>query len=153
MSAMTIRCAALSDAAEIARLTAQLGYAADAETIGGRLSRLAGRPDHLVVVAAGEAGLAGWMHAHASDALESGFRVEIVGLVVAEDCRRRGVGRDLVRRVEQWAAEIGAEALVVRSNTKRIESRGFYLALGYSESKTQSVYRKRMANGTNGRPE
>ena len=38
--------------------------------------------------------------------------------------------------------EIGAEAVVVRSNTKRVESHIFYPALGFTVSKTQSVYRK-----------
>jgi GNAT superfamily N-acetyltransferase len=65
-----------------------------------------------------------------------------VGLVVSESCRRRGVGRSLVKRAEQWAAEIGAETLVVRSNTKRVESHRFYPALGFSLAKTQAVYRK-----------
>jgi GNAT superfamily N-acetyltransferase len=76
--------------------------------------------------------------------LESGFRVEIVGLVVAEDCRRHGVGRELVQRAEQWAAGLGAATVVVRSNTKREESHRFYPALGYAATKTQAVYRKRL---------
>jgi GNAT superfamily N-acetyltransferase len=74
--------------------------------------------------------------------LESGFRVEITGLVVSGEMRRRGVGRSLVAQAETWAAEISAGTIVVRSNAKRVESHEFYPALGYLPSKTQVVYRK-----------
>ena len=144
---ISIRNASASDAAAIAELTAQLGYATDSEATRRRLERIDGREDHLVVVAVLEGKTVGWLHAHASDALESGFRAEIVGMVVSEGCRRRGVGRCLVRRAEQWAMEAGAGVLVVRSNLKRLESHGFYPALGFSASKTQAVYRKRIGGG------
>lgn len=141
---LTIRAAAPADAETIAQLTTQLGYAADAAAISGRLSRLIGQRDQLILVAVLEGKVAGWLQAHASEVLESGFRVEIVGLVVAEDCRRHGVGRELVQRAEQWAAGLGAATVVVRSNTKREESHRFYPALGYAATKTQAVYRKRL---------
>jgi len=144
---MTIREVTLSDAPEIARLTVQLGYAADPDTIRGRLASITGRRDQLVLVAVLENQIVGWLQADASEVLESGWRVEIVGLIVDESCRRRGVGRRLVERAEQWATEIGAEAVVVRSNTKRVESHRFYPALGYTASKTQAVYRKPLNRG------
>ena len=100
------------------------------------------RPEQLVLVAILEGQIAGWLQAQASEVLESGFRVEIVGLIVSESFRRRGVGRCLVERAEQWAKEIGAPAIVVRSNLKRVESHIFYPALGFSSSKSQAVYRK-----------
>jgi GNAT superfamily N-acetyltransferase len=143
---LTLRAATTSDSAEIARLTGELGYAADPAAIARRLARIADRPDQLVLVAVLDGRVAGWLQAHASDVLESGFRVEIVGLIVGEDCRRRGVGRRLVQRAEQWAVEVGASAVVVRSNTRRTESHLFYPALGFSASKTQAVYRKPLPN-------
>ena len=139
---MTIRDAVLSDSADIARLTSLLGYAADAETISCRLARISNRQEHLVIVAVLNEKIVGCLQAHASLVLESGFRAEIFGLIVSEKSRRCGVGRSLVQRAECWAVEIGAEAVVVRSNTKRVESHIFYPALGFTASKTQTVYRK-----------
>jgi N-acetylglutamate synthase-like GNAT family acetyltransferase len=139
---MTIRDAVLSDSADIAQLTAELGYIADTEAIRGRLSKILGQKDQLVAVAVSEGNIVGWLQVHTSEVLESGFRAEIVGLIVAERCRRHGVGRRLVQRAEQWAVEIGAEMVVVRSNTKRVESHSFYPALGFPMAKTQAVYRK-----------
>ena len=143
---ITIREAVLSDAADIAQLTVQLGYTASEEAVRGRLARIVGKRDQVVLVAVLERRIAGWLQACASEVLESGFRAEIVGLIVSESSRRRGVGRGLVQRAEQWAAEIGTEAMVVRSNVKRVESHSFYPALGYCASKTQAVYRKQLKN-------
>ncbi len=142
---MTIRPTIPSDAIEIARLTTELGYPADPAAITGRLARIAGQPDHLMIVAIVSGKVVGWLQAQASTVLESGFRVEITGLVVDSAHRGRGVGRSLVQPAEQWAAALGAETVVVRSNLKRTESHRFYPALGYERSKTQAVYRKRLA--------
>ena len=142
---MVIRKAELDDVREITELTCQLGYPADVHVMHDRLERLLAREDQLVVVAFLENQVCGWLQAHACEALESGFRVEIAGLVVAEASRRRGIGRMLVDSAETWALEKGAKQLVVRSNTKRVESHAFYPALGFSASKTQAVYRKKIA--------
>lgn len=139
---LTIRIALPSDAAEIAALTVQLGYSTDTASTRGRLERLLGHCDQRVLVACAGGKIAGWLQAHAYDILESGFIVEIVGLVVAQDCRRSGAGRALVRETEEWANSLGADALLARSNTLRTESHRFYPALGFAVSKTQTVYRK-----------
>jgi GNAT superfamily N-acetyltransferase len=143
---MSVRVATEGDAADIAPLAGELGYPADREVLSERLARMVGCRDYLVVVAQSEREeLCGWLQAHYSVALESGSRVEIVGLVTSKPMRRRGVGRLLVERAEAWAAQVGAGAIVVRSNVKRTESHAFYTALGYVNTKTQSVYRKQVA--------
>jgi prepilin-type N-terminal cleavage/methylation domain-containing protein len=97
----------------------------------------------LLLVAVDSSGNAvGWLQAHAAHIVESGFRVEITGLIVSPAFRRQGIGRALVARAEDWAGTVSAEAVVVRSNAKRVESHSFYPALGYTCTKTQLVYRK-----------
>jgi GNAT superfamily N-acetyltransferase len=139
-----VRAARLGDAPAIARLSRELGYPAGAAAVRGRLRGILGRDDQRVVVAESRGGsVCGWLQAHSNVAVESGLRVEIVGLVVSAAVRRRGVGRRLVAVAETWAKEISSETVVVRSNAKRLESHAFYPALGYLPSKTQIVYRKR----------
>jgi predicted N-acetyltransferase YhbS len=139
-----IRAAKPADAEAIAHLSRELGYPSELKTIRERLRRILGRDDQRVVVAeVPNGGVCGWLQAHSSVAVESGLRVEIVGLIVSEKMRRRGVGRGLVAQAETWAAEISAETVVVRSNAKRVESKVFYPSLGFLPSKTQVVYRKR----------
>ena len=83
-----------------------------------------------------------WLQAHAAQILESGVRVEIVGLIVSTEARRSGLGRSLVDEAERWARNIQAKTLVARSDIKRTESHAFYPALGFTLAKTQHVYRK-----------
>ncbi len=142
-TSVKVRAARISDAAAIAHLSHALGYPATAPETRERLRRLLGREDQRVVVAVSESAVCGWLQAHASVSLETGPRVEIVGLIVSEAMRRRGVGGSLVAQAETWAKEIAAETVVVRSNAKRVESNAFYPALGYLPRKMQVVYVKR----------
>jgi GNAT superfamily N-acetyltransferase len=90
--------------------------------------------------------LAGWIHGFLSQLLESDYRVEIGGLLVDERWRRNGIGRRLVRVVDDWAAERGAAELSVRCREERAESHKFYESLSFRHTKTQRVFRKRAGN-------
>jgi GNAT superfamily N-acetyltransferase len=142
MSSCIIRVARLDDAAEIARLATQLGYPASVEEIRPRLERVLASANDVVFVAEADALIAGWVHGFLSQLLESDYRVEIGGLVVDEKFHRRGTGRELVRRVEQWAVERGVTQLSVRCRTTRADAHKFYESLGYKAAKTQIVFRK-----------
>ena len=61
-------------------------------------------------------------------------------LATADECRRMGVGRALVKAVEDWARQFGDSQIVVRSNVVRPESHPFYEEIGYKRKKTQHVY-------------
>jgi GNAT superfamily N-acetyltransferase len=141
-----VRSATEADAEALARLTNQLGYVADVGTTRGRVRGILGRATDLILVAEGKDGTVfGWLQAHASETLESGCRVEIVGLVVAENMRRQGIGQQLVTGAEAWGQKTGSSTVVVRSNVARTESHRFYAALGYLMVKTQAVYRKQIS--------
>jgi predicted N-acetyltransferase YhbS len=140
-----IRAAKPGDAESISILARELGYPTDLKTARERLRRILVRDDQRVLVAvAPDGSVCGWLQAHSSVVIETGLRVDIVGLIVSEKMRRRGVGRSLVAQAEAWAAKISAATVVVRSNTKRVESHVFYPSLGYVKAKTQAVYRKRL---------
>ena len=107
------------------------------------MERLASRPEHVLLVAElPESGVTGWIHAAEQDVLEAGRSCEILGLVVAGNQRRLGIGGRLVERVERWAVERGLRQICVRSNVVRPESHQFYERLGYARVKTQHAYRK-----------
>jgi len=137
-----LRPAALKDALALATLAEELGYASRPAVLRKRLMNILERADHLVAVAEKGKEISGWIHAHSFVALESGFRVEILGLIVGKNARRLGLGGLLVAEAEAWAARIRAEAVTVRSNLKRVESHAFYPALGFTKVKMQAVYRK-----------
>jgi GNAT superfamily N-acetyltransferase len=143
-----IRGATVGDAAEIARLSAQLGYPADAAAFTDRLERILPLATHAVLVCEGEGEggrLAGFVGLEQRLTIESGDKAEIVGLVVDADARRTGAGRRLVAAAEAWARTRGLLELFLRSNVVRPEAHAFYPALGFERSKTQHVYRKALA--------
>ena len=143
METITVRAARVADAAQIARLSAQLGYPESDEVFAARLRQLLPLPQHAVFVAADDgAALLGFIAVEHRLTLETGERVEIVGLVVDADARRRGLGRALLAAAEAWARGTGTPELVVRSNVVRAESHPFYEGAGYRRAKTQHVYRK-----------
>jgi GNAT superfamily N-acetyltransferase len=131
------------DASAIARLATELGYPAPLDAMTARVTAISASGNDLLLVAVGPANEpVAWLQAHAAQILESGFRVEIVGLIVSTQARRCGVGRSLVDEAERWARNLHANTLAVRSDIKRAESHIFYPGLGFSLCKTQHVYRK-----------
>lgn len=145
-NAISLRRAIENDTPAIAQLTNTLGYTATAREIAQRLRAVGGsKTDLLVVAVDNNDTVIAWLQAHAAHILESGFRVEITGLIVSPSHRRLGIGAQLVDFGERWAADIDAGAVVVRSNIQRTESHVFYPALGYQPTKTQHVYRKTLA--------
>ena len=146
---VSIRPATVDDADSIARLAGELGYTVNTKEMRSRVRAvLASAADLLLVAADSSGSVVGWLQAHAAQVIESGFRVEIAGLIVSPAFRRRGVGRALVAKAEHWARTISAAAVVVRSNARRVESHSFYPALGYASIKTQTVYRKPLADAS-----
>jgi GNAT superfamily N-acetyltransferase len=137
-----IRRMAETDAKVVATLAGELGYPNETEAIRARI-RAIGELDLLLVAVDASDKAVGFIQAHRLCIIEVGFRVEILGLVVSSSARRSGIGRRLIAEVERWARNIGAEAVSVRSNTKRTEAHIFYPALGYTNIKTQAVYEKR----------
>lgn len=140
-----IRVAREADAPRVAELSGQLGYPSTPEQARERLAGVLSEADHAVFVAELPASpLAGWVHVCRRLALEMDLRAEIGGLVVDAACRRRGVGRALMRRAEAWAAEKGCTMMTLRSNVIRDEAHAFYRNLGYSTYKTQHAFRKKL---------
>ncbi|WP_158884707.1 GNAT family N-acetyltransferase [Rhodanobacter sp. L36] len=137
-----LRPARIDDAAEIARLASELCYPAVASDMASRLSCILTMPAHRVVVFDGGDALFGWIAIEHRLTLESGERVEIVGLVVSASARQGGVGRLLVGEAERWARSLGLDTITVRSNIARDASHPFYERLGYVRRKTQHVYHK-----------
>lgn len=149
---MKIRKATTTDAGEIARLTAQLGYPGEVETIADRIGRINQDQDSLLLVAEASDSherLKGWIQVSVSDTIESGFRAEILGLIVCEQFRKEGVGTRLALEVEKWAKQKGIDKMIVRSNLQRTDSHAFYPKIGYSKVKEQAIYRKIIKEDSN----
>ena len=141
-----IRPAVQADAAEIARLSVDLTscYSSEIET---RLAALGASDRAFVAVAPGaQSTITGWVSAEQRLLLQSGERVEIVGLIVDPAFRRQGIGRALVSAVEHWAISKDLSTITVRSNIARIYSHSFYEELGFRRTKTQHCYVRQLSS-------
>lgn len=138
-----IRDAELKDSDEIARLCIELGHPVSPAEMAARISALLESDSHYISVACGpQSKLLGWMAAEHRLLLESGERVEIVGLVVDRSVRKQGVGKSLVSAVECWTAARGLTKIFVRSNIVRSDAHHFYERIGFERTKTQHAYTK-----------
>ena len=133
-----IRPSRLEDAGAISRLTSQLGYSTTEAGVRARLQRFEGE-DHRVMVAVENGRVLGFIHVALRASVESDTWSEVLGFVVDEAERGRGVGRRLLREACEWAAGSGGSRMRVRSKTSREDAHRFYEARGFRFVKTQRV--------------
>ena len=141
---ITIRSARPSDAETITALTKQLGYDAELSTVASRLLRLLARSDQQLLVADDGGRAVGWIHMVITEYVEADAFVVIGGLVVDREYRKHGIGRRLLVRAEEWAAQHGCSLVRLSSNVKRVEAHAFYERVGYTNLKTQYAFAKRV---------
>jgi GNAT superfamily N-acetyltransferase len=104
---------------------------------------LAAPDDHAVVVAVDERDRPiGWVHVERLRLLERPPSADLMGLVVDEGARSRGIGRSLVAAAEELARKWGCRSMVVRTRVSRERAHRFYEREGYSRLKTSHVFEK-----------
>ena len=130
-----VRPARDDDAQALAELLGHLGYPAPAADVPARLARMRSRGDADTLVAIVGGRVVGLATVHARDVLHQARPVaQLTALVVPPDMRGRGVGRVLVGEVERWAADRGADRLVLTTALHRAEAPGFYERLGFEHT-------------------
>jgi GNAT superfamily N-acetyltransferase len=142
---ITVRPMRAADAAEVARLTTQLGYPATAEESERRMTRLLDDPEQALLVAQDAAGaVVGWVHVRILRLLDLEATAQVAGIVVDERWRGAGVGQALIAKAERWAVAQGCEEALLYSNAVREDAHRFYERLGYQRAKTSYRFHKRL---------
>lgn len=139
---LIIRRALPADSSAILNLTNQLGYHADDSAIKIRLKNISEKMDHCVLVALTGQILVGWIHAFYTLRVESDPFVEIGGLVIDEQYRRKGIGTLFLKSVIDWSRLKECSTIRVRCNTIRQESHLFYQQMGFNTTKDQRIFEK-----------
>jgi GNAT superfamily N-acetyltransferase len=139
---VSLRTARLTDAGDITRLAAQLGYEVDAAALADRLDRILARSGERFLVAEIDGRVVGWLHAGVWEDVEAEAFAVIGGLVVDRAHRNRGIGRVLLDDAERWAREQGVSVVRLWSSTTRTDAHRFYQRMGYTAIKTQHSFAK-----------
>jgi len=138
-----IRAIAAGDAVAAAELARQLGYERTPEKIAGWITGLGGREhEQQAFVACMDDEVVGWIEVAMQRHLQTDEFALIGGLVVKEGVRSAGIGGQLCRHAERWAAERGLKAMRVTSRSTREEAHRFYLRDGYRQVKMSCVFEK-----------
>ena len=134
---MIIREATIEDAFAICNIScADLGYDCSCEFVSTRISNL-DKGREKVFVAEVNGIVAGYIHAEKYQTLYFEPMINILGLAVSSEFRRRGIGRMLLKHAERWADEVGIHKIRLNSGSSRKEAHSFYRAMGYSNEKGQ----------------
>ena len=134
---MIIREAIIEDAFAICNIScADLGYDCSCEFVSTRISNL-DKGREKVFVAEVNGIVAGYIHAEKYQTLYFEPMINILGLAVSSEFRRRGIGKMLLKRAERWANEVGIHKIRLNSGASRKEAHSFYRAMGYSNEKGQ----------------
>jgi len=134
---MIIREATIEDAFAICNIScADLGYDCSCDFVSTRISNL-DKGREKVFVAEVNGIVAGYIHAEKYQTLYFEPMINILGLAVSSEFRRRGIGRMLLKHAERWADEVGIHKIRLNSGSSRKEAHSFYRAMGYSNEKGQ----------------
>lgn len=135
-----IRKAVFPDAGAISILSTQLGYSPSVNDTERYFKSYESRSTDVMYVVEDGDEVVAWMQVSDMIRLESGRFCEIVGLVVDERYRGKGIGKLLVRTAIEWCRNIGCTKLKVRTNVLRKETHVFYELVGFAEVKEQKIF-------------
>ncbi len=140
MPVSLIRSATIEDAADICRISEDMGYSkSEVEDTQCHLNSILTSENSFVFVNIHDDQLTGWIHGFITQPLVSRSFVEIGGLVVDAKQRRCGTGRGLVEHAQLWAHDRKL-TIRVRCNANRADALAFYRALNLQLIKTQQVF-------------
>jgi len=132
---VTFRSVQLSDAPAVAALMTQLGYPSTPQDSERRLKRMLAHADYAGVVAESDDEVVALVLVHLEHGLEyDAIYGRIMGLVVDDRWRGRGLGKQLMQHVERWCKDRGADRIVLTSANRRLDSHKFYDAIGYERT-------------------
>lgn len=130
-----IREARAGDAPELARLITELGYPTSSAEMASRLEWILLSPDRATYVSEADGTLNGMIGLMLHGYYErDAIGLQVAALVVTEQARGRGIGRELLLAGERWGAERGCDIAWLTSGLQRADAHHFYRSAGYSDT-------------------
>ena len=139
-----IRRCMVSDAKHIYELCRiSLGYDFTEQQVEANVRRLIGSSENLLMVAVDEDDeCVGFIHASNHDPVYAPPMKDIMALAIYDEYRHKGIGKQLVAAVQDWAEKTGAHGLRVNSGIEQKSAVVFYKSCGFEYIKTNYNLRK-----------
>jgi ribosomal protein S18 acetylase RimI-like enzyme len=132
---LRIRDAELSDAAELAALSSELGYETTGAEMESRLVSILKDPRYKTLVALKDEKICGMLGTFsASSYLHNDLNGRIIALVVSRESRRHGIGARLIAAAEKDFAQRGIARVTLTTRFEREKAHQFYEKLGYART-------------------
>lgn len=118
----------------VALIRNELGYDDISSDVYDRVIRIHNADKYLVFIAEDNGSVIGFVGIMRGLAFElDGEYVRVIALAVSRAYQSQGVGSKLEARVEQYAAETGANSIVISSGLNRNRAHVFYMNKGYQK--------------------
>ena len=143
-----IRTVQVKDAGQIRDLCHQaLGYDSTLEKVAAQIEKFnLSDSGHFCFVYEEEqtGNILGYVEAEAYESVYSDSGLDVLGLAVFPSAQGRGIGRQLMERVEEFAKSSHYAFIRLNSASHRKEAHVFYERIGYEGNKTQKRFLKIM---------
>ncbi len=120
----------------------EMGYDYPLDKTKEKLLRLLQSSSDKIFVAVDGGKVIGYIHVNDYDTLYAPHFKNVMGIAVSAEYKRKGVGRALISKAEEWARESGAEGIRLVSGSSRTGAHEFYRRCGYEGGKTQLNFKK-----------
>lgn len=138
-----IRSISIKDAEQLNKLCAdELGYLINIEITRNQIDKLTEDPHHFIRIYEIDGDVAGFIHAEVYESLFSNTMFNILGIAVNSHLQGRGIGKELLKSLENEARKRNFKGIRFNSGTERKDAHLFYESLGFESNKLQKRYLK-----------
>ena len=143
---MKIREANIDDYKAVQKLSIQLGYEYPVNEVKEKLSSILKDIDHRIILAINPITdeVIGYIHVQKYQTLYFDDLLNILGMVIDEAWRNKGVGSALIQKIEEIAGEFKCKGIRAASSVKRTDAHMFYQRRGFDIIKEQKRFIKRL---------
>ncbi|TCT17201.1 acetyltransferase (GNAT) family protein [Natranaerovirga pectinivora] len=132
-----------SDSRVVASLISQLGYIVTNEEVQLQYLNITENNGAGIFVAVSEDDkIVGWVHMSIYHSLIIGRMAIVLGIVVDEALRNKGIGRLLMQAGAEWARNNDCIGIKLNSGAEREDAHMFYLKNGFKMKKSQLAFVK-----------
>jgi N-acetylglutamate synthase-like GNAT family acetyltransferase len=129
-----------SDLPRVAELALQLGYPNELNQLQQRFLQLQQLSEHWTFVIRQHGLVEGWVHLEKVYDLIESDKLEIKAIVINQQMRERGLGKQLLDRAKMLARENKLKIIYLNCNIQRDRAHAFYRREGFDLIKTSHFF-------------